>query len=93
LVNIYVLSEETGVSVSRITQFVREGRISVAETPNLGYPCANCGALINKGRLCDSCANNFNKGVNKVINENKKDKETKQETYYQFKDNLDNKRI
>lgn len=66
MVNIYTLSEATGVSVKQITQFVREGRISVAETPNLGYPCEKCGASINKGRLCEKCAASFNKEIDKV---------------------------
>lgn len=89
LVNIYVLSEETGISVNQITQFVREGRISVADTPNLGYPCQTCGTLINKGKLCDKCANSFNREINKVINNSKEEKVVKKDTYYQFKDRFD----
>lgn len=49
------LSAGTGVSVKRITQFIREGRLSLAEHPNLGYPCDRCGALIREGRLCPDC--------------------------------------
>ncbi len=89
LVNIYALSSETGVSVRQITQFVREGRISVAESPNLGYPCDSCGTLINKGRLCDKCTNNFNQKVKKVTEGSKEERVLKQNTYYQFKDQLD----
>ncbi|WP_054673554.1 hypothetical protein [Calditerricola satsumensis] len=43
------LSAGTGVSVKRITQFIREGRLSLAEHPNLGYPCDRCGASSAKG--------------------------------------------
>lgn len=50
------LSAGTGVSVKRITQFIREGRLSLAEHPNLGYPCDRCGAIIREGRLCPDCA-------------------------------------
>lgn len=50
------LSAGTGVSVKRITQFIREGRLSLAEHPNLGYPCDRCGTLIHEGRLCPACA-------------------------------------
>ncbi|MGD9678483.1 MAG: flagellar protein [Vulcanibacillus sp.] len=93
LVNIYLLSEVTGVSVKQITKFVQEGRISVAESPNLGYPCESCGASINKGRLCDKCTAIFNKEVNKLSkgsNEisSKNNIETKS-AYFKIKNNSD----
>nr|WP_285855381.1 TIGR03826 family flagellar region protein [Paenibacillus cellulositrophicus] len=53
--NIQELSEATGVSVKQITSFVREGRISVVNAPNLMYPCEVCGTLIREGHMCDSC--------------------------------------
>ncbi|GIO62896.1 MULTISPECIES: TIGR03826 family flagellar region protein [Paenibacillus] len=53
--NIQELSEATGVSVKQITSFVREGRISIVNAPNLMYPCEVCGTLIREGHMCDSC--------------------------------------
>ncbi|MCM3635961.1 MULTISPECIES: TIGR03826 family flagellar region protein [Paenibacillus] len=51
------LSEETGVSIRQITKFIREGRISLMDAPNLSYPCESCGVLIQSNNLCDSCRN------------------------------------
>lgn len=61
--NITQVSEATGVSVKQITRFVKEGRISVANHPNMGYPCEGCGILIITGSLCDDCA----KGLKREI--------------------------
>ncbi|OAR05150.1 hypothetical protein SA87_08355 [Hydrogenibacillus schlegelii] len=53
---IYEVSDKTGVSVRQITEFIREGRIRIADHPNLAYPCERCGkALITEGRFCPSC--------------------------------------
>ena len=52
---ITVLSEETGVSIRQITRFIREGRISLFNAPNLSYPCEVCGVLIRDGSMCDNC--------------------------------------
>ncbi|GIP28711.1 hypothetical protein J23TS9_38410 [Paenibacillus sp. J23TS9] len=49
------LSEATEVSIKQITRFIREGRISVMNAPNLMYPCEVCGTLIREGHMCDSC--------------------------------------
>lgn len=61
--NIQQLSEATGVSVKQITRFIKEGRISVANHPNMGYPCESCGQLIITGNLCSNCA----KGLQREI--------------------------
>ncbi|MBE3596017.1 MAG: zinc ribbon domain-containing protein [Hydrogenibacillus sp.] len=53
---IYEVSEKTQVSVRQITEFVREGRIRIADHPNLAYPCERCGeVLITEGRYCPAC--------------------------------------
>mgnify|MGYP000875173727 CR=1 FL=1 len=49
------LSEDTGVSIKQITRFIKEGRISLYNAPNLSYPCEVCGVLIREGNICDSC--------------------------------------
>lgn len=49
------VSEATGVSIRQITKFIKEGRISVANNPNMMYPCEVCGVLIREGNMCDSC--------------------------------------
>lgn len=52
---ITVLSDDTGVSIKQITRFIREGRISLYNAPNLSYPCEVCGVLIRDGNMCDNC--------------------------------------
>lgn len=49
------LSEATGVSIKQITKFVKEGRISMVDAPNLTYPCESCGMPIREGNMCTSC--------------------------------------
>ncbi|MFD1139394.1 flagellar protein [Paenibacillus urinalis] len=53
--NIQELSEATGVSMKQITKFIREGRISIVDAPNMMYPCEVCGTLIREGHMCDGC--------------------------------------
>lgn len=36
--NIQELSDATGISIKEITRFIREGRISIANAPNMMYP-------------------------------------------------------
>ena len=49
------LSEQTKVSIRQITKFIREGRISMIDAPNLSYPCDRCGVLIREDVTCDAC--------------------------------------
>lgn len=49
------VSDATEVSIKQITKFIREGRISIANNPNMMYPCEVCGVLIREGTMCDSC--------------------------------------
>ncbi len=52
---IHEVSEETGISVKQITKFIREGRISTQNLPNLTVPCEICGLPIQEGVMCQSC--------------------------------------
>lgn len=61
--NIQQLSEETEISIKQITRWVREGRISLMDAPNLTYPCEICGSLIREGNMCDSCRTRLQKDV------------------------------
>ncbi|SDF86980.1 flagellar operon protein TIGR03826 [Fontibacillus panacisegetis] len=51
------VSDATEVSIKQITKFIKEGRISIANNPNMMYPCEVCGVLIREGTMCDSCRN------------------------------------
>lgn len=57
------LSEAVEVSVRQITKFIREGRISLLDAPNLSYPCEVCGTLIMESHICDNCRKRLEKDI------------------------------
>lgn len=69
------LSEATGVTVHQITKFIREGRISLADLPNLGYPCDVCSKMIREGKICESCRKRFSKDVQGLTEDEKRREE------------------
>jgi len=58
---VHEVSEATEVSVKQITKFIREGRISTQNMPNLVVPCEICGLPIQEGTMCLSCRNKLQK--------------------------------
>ena len=62
-VSINDLSEATEVSIKQITKFIREGRISIINAPNMSYPCEVCGTLIRDKTICESCRSKLAKDV------------------------------
>lgn len=60
------VSDETGVSIRQITKFIREGRISMMNAPNMSYPCESCGTLIREHQLCDRCRNRLSKDAQQL---------------------------
>jgi flagellar operon protein (TIGR03826 family) len=73
------VSEATGVSVKQITRFIKEGRISIADNPNLGYPCENCGIMIRTGNLCDACAGGLKREIEQQLDVDKRLAEEKRQ--------------
>ncbi|CAG9609749.1 TIGR03826 family flagellar region protein [Pseudoneobacillus rhizosphaerae] len=64
------VSEETGVSIAQIRQFILAKRIQVNYFPNLTYPCDTCGSQIKEGKNCQSCMvtiNELSKQVEKSL--------------------------
>lgn len=57
------VSKETGVSVPRIYDFVRKGKL-VAQSPDsdLAVECVVCGRRILSGRVCDRCRGGLKNG-------------------------------
>ncbi|CAM4476791.1 flagellar operon protein (TIGR03826 family) [Paenibacillus endophyticus] len=55
------VADATGVSVKQITKFIREGRISIMNAPNMSYPCESCGNLIREQNLCENCRQRIEK--------------------------------
>lgn len=69
MASIREVHEKTDVPLEQIHQFVREGRLLVTHFPNLGYPCESCGVVIQEHRLCSSCTDNINSGLDKLKKE------------------------
>lgn len=61
--DIQELSDATDISIKEITRFIREGRISIMNAPNMMYPCEVCGVLIRDGHMCDSCRSRLTKDL------------------------------
>lgn len=65
------LSQNTGVDVSVINRFLREGRLSAEGfTPATGaFTCEVCGVSINQGRYCESCLRKLRNEISSAINQ------------------------
>ncbi|KIL36691.1 flagellar protein [Cohnella kolymensis] len=63
-ITIQQLSDDTGSSVKQITRWIREGRITITNAPNMSYPCESCGiVLIRDGNLCDPCRGRLTRDI------------------------------
>jgi len=89
---IYELSEATGVSIRQIKRFIQEGRISIKDNPNMGYPCESCGTIIQEGNLCPSCMAKLNRDIKRTVQEmekeNKKETEADKNRSYNMQDRI-----
>lgn len=54
-VSISTVSQEMGVSVQQLNQWVREERLIFAEGSAVMIDCEACGQPIRTGRFCDAC--------------------------------------
>ncbi len=61
--DIQQLSEDMEITIKQITKWIREGRISLINAPNLSYPCESCGTLIRENNICGSCKNRLQRDV------------------------------
>jgi hypothetical protein len=71
---IYEVSEAAEVSMKQITKFIREGRISLFDAPNMSYPCEVCGLLIRDNHMCEACRTKLVKSVNRMHSQQETDK-------------------
>ena len=67
--------EDTEIEEGLILKFIRNGRLKLANFPNLGYPCDNCGVLIRTGRMCQPCADKITEELRKFDREEARRKE------------------
>lgn len=58
------ISNELEVSVSRIKDYLRDGRLEiVGESANLFLECERCGKSIKTGKYCDDCERELRVGL------------------------------
>ncbi|MEK8131732.1 flagellar protein [Paenibacillus filicis] len=73
------LSEETGVEMKQIMKFIREGRISIRNNPNMWYECDVCSSPIREGNICDPCRTRLQKETSGLIEDERKKREREQQ--------------
>lgn len=89
------VSEEMGVSIPQIKQWIREERLSFAEDSMIGLECEGCGITIKTGRFCKACKDKLARGFTDVYPSEKqvqKQKDLKESPKMRFLDNGGNKR-
>ncbi|OLN24048.1 hypothetical protein BTO30_01115 [Domibacillus antri] len=77
--------EISGATEEMIHRWVKKGRLQAAQFPNLGYPCDRCGTIIQKGKMCNSCVDEFENDLKILEREQEFDrarKEQHQQTYH-----------
>ncbi|QPA30719.1 TIGR03826 family flagellar region protein [Thermaerobacillus caldiproteolyticus] len=79
----------TGVKESLLIKFIRNGRLKLAQFPNLGYPCDRCGKIIREGKLCANCLKDLNQQIEKLQKEEMKKKRQASTVYYVKKEEKD----
>lgn len=67
----------TDVSVEAIERFIKTGKIRISSSPNLSYPCKQCGARIREGTLCAACLANLSGEVKRSKEVEKAEEEVK----------------
>lgn len=65
--NISEVHEGTEVGVDKIIEFLKEGRLEIAEGGNLILECENCGVSITTGRFCDKCTSQLQRELGGVV--------------------------
>lgn len=75
--NISEVSEETEVDSKKIIEFLREGRLEIADESNILLTCEKCGTSINTGRFCEKCTIEMQREFNQSIGGGKDPKDLK----------------
>lgn len=65
--NLHEVHEGTGVDTSKIIEFLRQGRLEIADDSNLILECEICGVSIRTGRFCDKCASDMKREFSSAI--------------------------
>jgi len=77
------LSDATEVPVKQIARFIREGRISLANHPNMSIACEVCGVPIRENTMCENCRQRLARDLNSLRNDtNRKAEEEREDLNY-----------
>ncbi|WP_081823983.1 flagellar protein [Paenibacillus sp. UNC451MF] len=60
------LRNATGVSKQRLTEWIKDKRLSVADFPSLTYPCNSCGSPIHQHNLCFPCSSRLSQDIREL---------------------------
>ncbi len=62
------VSEQTGVGLKIIEQYLREGRLEIPENSPIFIKCEKCATNIRSGRLCPNCATSLSNAMRMQMN-------------------------
>ena len=62
------VSEETEVDSRKIIDFLRAGRLEIAEGSALILECESCGVGIRTGRFCEKCTVGMERELGAIVN-------------------------
>ncbi len=62
------VSEKTGISLERINQYLKEGRLEIPENSPIFIKCEMCYVDIRSGRLCPDCASKLTHAMREKMN-------------------------
>jgi RNA polymerase subunit RPABC4/transcription elongation factor Spt4 len=62
------VSDNTGVSLKTIEQYLREGRLEIPENSPIFIKCEKCSINIRSGRLCPQCATSLSNAMRVEMN-------------------------
>ncbi|WP_338043631.1 flagellar protein [Paenibacillus hamazuiensis] len=73
------LSEATEVPIRQITRFIREGRISIKNNPNMSLICEVCSTPIREGLMCESCRARLAKDASNLAEDERRRQQLQEE--------------
>lgn len=88
------LSDETGVDMKQIVKFIREGRISIKNNPNMTYGCDVCGSQIREHTICEPCRARLSKEAQNLQEDELRKSELRakeKQTIFNIRDRLQEK--
>lgn len=93
-ITLYELSEAVDVPVRQITKFIREGRISIENAPNMSYPCEVCGEMIRENSMCESCRSRLIRDMAQALEEKRENSASsgRESIKYKISDRLKDRR-